>query len=165
MGRMYDAFDGSEPELIEAERQLFEADASVYGFDLTRHQCAAPEPWSEYADAATGHRWGGWLAARSMFQRRGQLDCAQTDEQTTLPLHGRLHRRVGRKLPTENKLRLIHITVQKEYKPGDLPPEGYLAWHEWAEVQRKAGIKQVQCGRCGLWRTPQELRKCMSPNA
>lgn len=32
-----------------------------------------------------------------------------------------------------------------------------MAWHEWAEVQRKAGIKQVQCGRCGLWKTPQEL--------
>jgi hypothetical protein len=44
-----------------------------------------------------------------------------------------------------------------EYKPGDLPPEGYLQWHEWAEVQRKAGIKQVQCPTCGLWRTPQEL--------
>jgi len=24
-------------------------------------------------------------------------------------------------------------------------------------VQRKAGIKQVQCGKCGLWKTPQEL--------
>lgn len=49
------------------------------------------------------------------------------------------------------------LLVQSTYKPGDLPPEGYLAWHEWAEVQRKAGIKQVQCGRCALWRTPQEL--------
>jgi ribosomal protein S27AE len=44
-----------------------------------------------------------------------------------------------------------------DYKPGDLPPEGYLQWHEWAEVQRKAGIKQRQCPTCGLWRTPQEL--------
>lgn len=43
------------------------------------------------------------------------------------------------------------------YKPGDLPPEGYLQWHEWAEVQRKAGIKQVECGSCGKWQTPQEL--------
>mgnify|MGYP001570905252 CR=1 FL=1 len=51
----------------------------------------------------------------------------------------------------------VHMLVQKEYKPGDLPPEGYLAWHEWAEVQRKAGIKQVECGRCGRWKTPQEL--------
>lgn len=49
------------------------------------------------------------------------------------------------------------LLVQATYQPGDLPPEGYLAWHEWAEVQRKAGIHQVACGRCGLWRTPQEL--------
>lgn len=46
---------------------------------------------------------------------------------------------------------------QSDYKPGDLPPEGYLAWHDWAEVQRNAGIKQVRCGRCQLWKTPQEL--------
>ena len=51
----------------------------------------------------------------------------------------------------------MHILIQKEYKPGDLPPDGYLAWHEWADVQRKAGIKQVPCGRCGQWKTPQEL--------
>lgn len=43
------------------------------------------------------------------------------------------------------------------YNPGDLPPERYLAWHEWADVQRRAGIKQVRCGKCGLWKTPQEL--------
>lgn len=49
------------------------------------------------------------------------------------------------------------VTEQSTFKPGDLPPEGYLAWHEWAEVQNKAGIKQVRCGRCMLWRTPQEL--------
>ena len=44
-----------------------------------------------------------------------------------------------------------------EWKPGDLPPSGYSDWHEWADVQRKAGIKQVRCGRCCKWRTPQEL--------
>lgn len=43
------------------------------------------------------------------------------------------------------------------YRPGDLPPEGYLQWHAWAEAQHKAGIRQVQCPTCGLWRTPQEL--------
>jgi hypothetical protein len=47
--------------------------------------------------------------------------------------------------------------VMPTYKPGDLPPKGYLQWHEWAEVQRKAGIKPVQCPVCGLWKTPQEL--------
>ena len=49
------------------------------------------------------------------------------------------------------------VTEQSEYKPGDLPPNGYLEWHEWAEVQRKAGVRQVMCGRCMKWRTPQEL--------
>lgn len=49
------------------------------------------------------------------------------------------------------------ITIQEDYQPGDQPPEGYLAWHEWADVQFKAGIKQVECGSCGLWKTPQEL--------
>ncbi|MFA6213508.1 MAG: hypothetical protein WC714_28990 [Candidatus Obscuribacterales bacterium] len=52
---------------------------------------------------------------------------------------------------------VVCILEQRDYKPGDMPPEGYLEWHEWAEVQRKAGIKQVACGRCGKWKTPQEL--------
>lgn len=43
------------------------------------------------------------------------------------------------------------------FKPGDPPPSGYLEWTEWAEVQRKAGISQVECGKCGKWKTPQEL--------
>jgi len=49
------------------------------------------------------------------------------------------------------------VCVSAVYKPGDLPPEGYLAWQEWAEVQRNAGIKLVVCPTCGLYRTPQEL--------
>jgi len=49
------------------------------------------------------------------------------------------------------------LLVQSTYKPGDQPPEGYLEWHEWAEVQRKAGIRQQMCGRCARWKTPQEL--------
>lgn len=68
MDRMYDTFDGSEPELIEVERILFEDDADSYGFDLRRLTCASPEPWSEYYNSDTGHRWGGWLAARSLRQ-------------------------------------------------------------------------------------------------
>lgn len=35
------------------------------------------------------------------------------------------------------------ILEQATYKPGDLPPTGYLEWHEWAEVQRKA-VKLVR---------------------
>lgn len=49
------------------------------------------------------------------------------------------------------------ILEQATYKPGDQAPDGYLAWHEWAEVQHKAGLRQKQCGRCGLWRYPQQL--------
>ena len=49
------------------------------------------------------------------------------------------------------------ITVMPTFKPGDQPPEGYLQWHEWAEVQRKAGIEQVVCCKCCKWKTPQEL--------
>jgi hypothetical protein len=50
-----------------------------------------------------------------------------------------------------------HLLIMPTFKPGDLPPEGYLQWHEWADVQRKAGIEQVECPTCSLWRTPQEL--------
>ena len=52
------------------------------------------------------------------------------------------------------------ILAGRTYLPGDPPPEGYLAWHEWAEAQYKSGLRQEQCGRCGLWKFPQEL----SPN-
>lgn len=53
--------------------------------------------------------------------------------------------------------RRIYLDVTPTFKPGDPPPEGYLAWHEWAEVQRKAGIQQRACGICLLWNTPQEM--------
>jgi hypothetical protein len=51
----------------------------------------------------------------------------------------------------------VCLDVGLDFKPGDLPPDGYLAWHEWAEVQEKAGLKQVKCGKCGLFKYPQEL--------
>lgn len=61
--RVGEARAASSPERAkEIQRMLFENDAKAYGFDLTRMECAAPEPWSEYADSATGHRWAGWLA-------------------------------------------------------------------------------------------------------
>lgn len=59
--------------------------------------------------------------------------------------------------PKRKGLRLACLLVQQDYKPGDQAPDGYLAWHEWAEVQHKAGLRQKQCGKCGLWRYPQEL--------
>ena len=46
----------------EDERAAFEADSLRYEFDVTRWECAAPEPWSEYQSLETGYRWSGWLA-------------------------------------------------------------------------------------------------------
>ena len=37
------------------------------------------------------------------------------------------------------------------------PPAGYVEWHEWAEAQHNAGIKQIQCAKCGLWNAPHEF--------
>lgn len=45
------------------------------------------------------------------------------------------------------------------YKVGDPPPEGYVAWHAWAEVQHKGRLKQRQCSQCGLWNFPQEIAR------
>lgn len=49
------------------------------------------------------------------------------------------------------------LCVQPEFKPGDQAPDGYLAWHEWADVQHKAGLRQKECGRCGKLKYPQQL--------
>lgn len=49
------------------------------------------------------------------------------------------------------------LTVAGNYKPGDPAPTGYLAWHEWAHIQHKAGLRQKQCAKCGKWKYPQEL--------
>ena len=50
----------------------------------------------------------------------------------------------------------IHLSVTENYQAGDPAPSGYLAWHEWAAVQHRAGLRQRQCGRCGRWYYPQE---------
>lgn len=55
------------------------------------------------------------------------------------------------------KLPATVVTVAGDFKPGDPPPTGYNDWHEWAAVQTKSGLKQVRCGRCSLWKFPQEL--------
>jgi len=52
---------------------------------------------------------------------------------------------------------MTHILEQATYKPGDPAPQGYLARQEWAAAQYKAGLRQRQCGRCGLWNYPQEM--------
>lgn len=54
-------------------------------------------------------------------------------------------------------MRLACLLVMPDYKPGDQPPEGYLQWQEWAEVQHRAGRRQKPCGHCGRWKYPQEI--------
>lgn len=54
-------------------------------------------------------------------------------------------------------MRLIHITVQRDYEVGSMPPDGYLEWQEWAETQHKAGLRQKCCMSCGKWQYPQEI--------
>lgn len=52
---------------------------------------------------------------------------------------------------------IICLLVIPRFKPGDPRPEGYLEWHEWAEVQHKAGLRQSRCKGCGNWMFPQEV--------
>jgi chemotaxis protein histidine kinase CheA len=47
---------------------------------------------------------------------------------------------------------------ESQAQPDDPPPEGYLAWHEWARYQHRAGLRQRRCPVCCLWKFPQE--KC-----
>ena len=49
------------------------------------------------------------------------------------------------------------LTFGGHYQPGDPPPSGYLDWHEWADVQHKAGLRQARCCDCGKLKFPQEL--------
>ncbi len=49
------------------------------------------------------------------------------------------------------------LDVAGDYMPGDPQPDGYLDWHEWARVQSRAGLRQVRCPTCSLFRFPQEL--------
>ena len=48
------------------------------------------------------------------------------------------------------------LTLAKEFKVGDMPPDGYLDREEWWNIQKKGGLIQVQCG-CGKYCFPQEL--------
>lgn len=59
----------------EAMRAAFEADAGPMGFDLRRQSIAVPEPWAEYVDLDTGHRWAGWQAATLAERNRCALAC------------------------------------------------------------------------------------------
>lgn len=54
---------------------------------------------------------------------------------------------------------MTHLLAMPTFRPGDPQPvgAGYLEWHEWADVQRKAGIKQTECPKCCKWFCPQDL--------
>ena len=51
---------------------------------------------------------------------------------------------------------VVCLLAGEKYAPGGPAPEGYLAWHEWAGVQHRAGLRQRPCAGCGKWRFPQE---------
>lgn len=54
---------------------------------------------------------------------------------------------------------MTRAKAEPRWKPGSMPPTGYIAWHAWAEAQHKAGLRQVRCGRCVRYKYPQELSK------
>lgn len=54
---------------------------------------------------------------------------------------------------------IIHMLVMPKYKAGDPAPSGHLQWHEWAEVQERAGLRSKQCVRCKKWHHPQSMSK------
>ena len=43
------------------------------------------------------------------------------------------------------------------YKVGDMPPQGYNSWNEWASVQYHGGLRSTQCKMCLRWHYPQEV--------
>ena len=51
------------------------------------------------------------------------------------------------------------LSVCDDYEPGDPPPAGYNDWHEWANVQYKAGLRPVRCDQCGRFKFPQEIAR------
>ncbi len=51
------------------------------------------------------------------------------------------------------------ILDDSDHQAGDPQPEGYLAWHAWADTQDKAGLRQRRCSNCCKFKYPQELGK------
>ena len=92
-----------------------------------------------------------------------QLWDARTNGQT----HGIWRPRLGRFVTMEELVemqakqsRVIHVDIIPFFKPGDPAPSGYNEWHEWAEVQCKAGLRQSQCSTCNRWYFPHEKHNC-----
>lgn len=98
-------------------RAEFEADAEPMGFDLTRISLPVPEPWSEYADENTGHRWGGWLAATQRQQERiAELEAqvqALTREAVVLAEKAETHDAINRACAELPEGYDLHIELEK----------------------------------------------------
>jgi len=52
---------------------------------------------------------------------------------------------------------IICLLMHGDYKVGDPAPEGYVVWHEWAQVQQDGGLRTTKAP-CGHWLFPQELK-------
>jgi hypothetical protein len=49
------------------------------------------------------------------------------------------------------------FNMTPEVKAGDPAPKGYVAWHDWARVQHRGGLRQTRCEH-GFWAFPRQ--KC-----
>lgn len=59
-------------------------------------------------------------------------------------------------------MKAIYLDCTDKFKPGDPAPSGYMAWHAWADVQYRSGLRQKRCRGCGRFLFPQEVEghKC-----
>jgi hypothetical protein len=62
----------------------------------------------------------------------------------------------------EEEMKIACVLAGEKYTVGSMPPKGYLQWHEWAQAQHTAGLRQVVCGKCGKYKFPQELSKSVN---
>lgn len=53
-------------------------------------------------------------------------------------------------------MRSAVVDLLEQWPKGCPAPIGYADWFEWARAQKLHGLKQVQCGSCGLWLFPQD---------
>lgn len=56
-------------------------------------------------------------------------------------------------------MRVLVCDVPK-FKVGDPAPDDYMAWHEWARVQHRGGLRQKRTTCCLKYLFPQETCKC-----
>jgi hypothetical protein len=53
----------------------------------------------------------------------------------------------------------VCLDAGRRYEPGEPPPEGYMAWQDWAHDQYQAGLRQSLSQRCRRYKFPQELAR------